>query len=474
MKKLSCLFTISVLLSFFCFGELMTKSFAQDCDAGGPIALTFEYTGGGCAASNNDQDVGKWYCYDTNWTSDPASVTVSTTNDGYSITPNTLNLNEQFVVRRSGDRLDSNSDFTLTSGSATEELTIHTSCSQPLVYGEDIFGSLTLVGYIGVDCINNLSAMYASGGVQLTWDETGADHYNVYRSETQGGPYTFIGSTSDATFLDVTAAFTDYYILRLAIFNNEEICQSDEVAVPYLVIDKDTTGYSDNDGNGVLSPGDTLHYSLRYLNDGNATATGVTLIDDPDETYVAALSNISNLGTYSGDIITWNIADLGPGDSNTVTYDATLEGAGTFQAETTQVENTAMLDSNETLPVADDEAVTVIILDSDGDGLPDDVDPDTIADVVGDTDEVPDSAFADMGGGLRTAMLALLNSIEIKIVNGQINKAIKKLEKLRERVDGCDGSSSESADNNDWVTDCDAQRLIQGLIDGILARLESL
>jgi uncharacterized repeat protein (TIGR01451 family) len=472
MKKLSCLFTISVLLSFFCFGELMTKSFAQDCDAGGPIALTFEYTGGGCTASNNGQGLSD--CSDTNWTSDPASVTVSTTDDGYSITPNTLNLNEKFVVRRSGDPLYSNSYFTLTSGSATEELTIHTSCSQPLVYGEDIFGSLTLVGYIGVDCINNLSAAYASGGVQLTWDETGADHYNVYRSDTPGGPYTFRGSTSDATFLDATTGSSYYYILRPAIFNDEEICDSDEVAAPYLVIAKDTTGYIDNDGNGVLSPGDTLQYSLTCSNIGNASATNVTLTDDPDETYVATISSISDGGTYNGDIITWNPANLASGDSLTITYNASLEGAGTFQAETTQVENTAILDSNETLPVADDEAVTVIILDSDGDGLPDDVDPDTIADVVGDTDEVPDSAFADMGGGHRTAMLALLNAIEIKIADGKINKAIKALEKLRERVDGCDGSASESPDNNDWVTDCDAQRLIQGLIDGILARLESL
>jgi len=79
-----------------------------------------------------------------------------------------------------------------------------------------------------------------------------------------------------------------------------------------------------------------------------------------------------------------------------------------------------------------------------------------------------------MGGGHRTAMLSLLNAIEIKIADGQINKAIKELKKLRERVDGCDGLASESPDNNDWVTDCDAQRLIRGLIDGMLAHLESL
>jgi len=230
MKRLSCLITISVLLSFFYFGESMTKSFAQDCDAGNPIALTFEYTGGGCEASDNAQDPTKWSCSDTSWPNpDPASITVSTTKEGYSITPNSVNLNEKFVVRKSGNPLVADSDFTLTSGTASEELTIHTSCSQPLVYGEDIFGSLTLVGYIGEDCINNLSATYASGGVQLTWDATGADHYNVYKSNISGGPYIFVGSTIDATFLDLTTLAGLNYVVRTAIFNSEEICQSNEV-----------------------------------------------------------------------------------------------------------------------------------------------------------------------------------------------------------------------------------------------------
>jgi len=57
--------------------------------------------------------------------------------------------NQTFTLTKSGGvRLNSAVDFSLTNAGGTENLTIHTSCSQPIEYG-DVFGSLTLVDYIG-------------------------------------------------------------------------------------------------------------------------------------------------------------------------------------------------------------------------------------------------------------------------------------------------------------------------------------
>jgi hypothetical protein len=117
--------------------------------------------------------------------------------------------------------------------------------------------------------------------------------------------------------------------------------------------------------------------------------------------------------------------------------------------------------------------LNVLIVDSDGDGRADDEDADTIAMVVGDPAVIPDSAFASAGSGHRTAMVALLRGIEEHIAGGRIAQAIDRLESLRERVDGCDGTAAESADGNDWITDCDEQRLVRNLIDILIARLVS-
>lgn len=108
-------------------------------------------------------------------------------------------------------------------------------------------------------------------------------------------------------------------------------------------------------------PGATVSYSITVENVGSATANNVTVTDDPDETYVEAITNISHSGTYNGDITTWNLGAMGPGDVITVTYDAELydASAGIFPAGTTNVVNTAVADSDDTEPVSDVATVEV-------------------------------------------------------------------------------------------------------------------
>lgn len=84
------------------------------------------------------------------------------------------------------------------------------------------------------DCIDNVAARPKRGKVQLTWTDSGAPQYKVYRSTTAGGPYGLIGITSSdySTFLDanVVNGTTYHYVVRPAGFDLAELCQSNEAS----------------------------------------------------------------------------------------------------------------------------------------------------------------------------------------------------------------------------------------------------
>ena len=110
--------------------------------------------------------------------------------------------------------------------------------------------------------------------------------------------------------------------------------------------------------------------------------------------------------------------------------------------------------------------------DSDDDGIPDGADPDTLDAVI---EGLPDEAFdpATSAGGKKTAILSTLEGIEQDIAAGDTEAAVEQLQNLRKHLDGCPASPvpGESADNNDWIDDCDAQRQVRELIDLLLANV---
>ncbi len=125
-------------------------------------SLTFQYTGGGCDESDNDQDK-KAEC-----TTDPEDSIVSESvsvraagndkfeKDIYTVDPTLVAPDGTFEV--SAEKFKSNSFVEIVDGAGITELNeVHTSCSQPLAVG-DVFGSLTIVAINGVD-----------GGVDVTY-----------------------------------------------------------------------------------------------------------------------------------------------------------------------------------------------------------------------------------------------------------------------------------------------------------------
>ena len=104
--------------------------------------------------------------------------------------------------------------------------------------------------------------------------------------------------------------------------------------------------------------------------------------------------------------------------------------------------------------------------DSDDDGILDGQDPDVLAAFL---ENVPATAFKSTGHGLQQAMLSHLKNIEKRIEKGKIEQAIKELEHLRKRVDGC----GTEADPNDWIVDCAVQLQVRTVLDLFIANLQA-
>lgn len=122
--------------------------------SGKPNSLTFKYTGGGCAASNNTQATGKAVC--SGVVNDSIAVTVvagdKKMKELYTVVPMVVAKGGEFTISTS--RISSDSNIAITNYGGTENNLIHTSCSQPLKVG-DVFGSLTLVAFNGQRAANN-------------------------------------------------------------------------------------------------------------------------------------------------------------------------------------------------------------------------------------------------------------------------------------------------------------------------------
>jgi hypothetical protein len=104
--------------------------------------------------------------------------------------------------------------------------------------------------------------------------------------------------------------------------------------------------------------------------------------------------------------------------------------------------------------------------DTDNDGIPDGQDPDVLGAFL---ENVPAAAFKSTGHGLQQAMLSHLKNIENRIEKDKIEQAIKELQHLRQRVDGC----GTEADPNDWIVDCAVQLQVRTVLDLFIANLEA-
>lgn len=122
--------------------------------------------------------------------------------------------------------------------------------------------------------------------------------------------------------------------------------------VPEIDLAKSVMLLFDADADGLPSPGDTLQYTIDFVNVGSGNATNVVILDDYDETLLTSLGQISGAGTAQDGVITWNVGTLAAGASGTVSYQVNLIGADQFPAGLTVIRNVALLTSDTTPTVA--------------------------------------------------------------------------------------------------------------------------
>lgn len=127
-------------------------------------------------------------------------------------------------------------------------------------------------------------------------------------------------------------------------------------AAPVLNSTKSDLLSIDADGNGVVSPGDTLLYNITIINSGNSNTTGVIFSDIPD---VNTALIVGSVATDLGTVTTGNSAGdatvavaigaiPGAGGQVNISFEVTIDNP--LSAGVTQVSNQGLTSSNE-LPV---------------------------------------------------------------------------------------------------------------------------
>ena len=149
----------------------------------------------------------------------------------------------------------------------------------------DAFGSVSIPPQGA--CIHDLKVRSKPGNAQLTWSDTGAAGYSVYRAEKLEGPYVRIATTQSrySTWLDRTVQphKTYFYNVRAMDVDGHELCSSGEVVTfvpehwgigdplnrpPIFastpVLSGDIRELYEYQATAVDADGDTLSYQLIY------------------------------------------------------------------------------------------------------------------------------------------------------------------------------------------------------------------
>lgn len=150
------------------------------------------------------------------------------------------------------------------------------------------------------------------------------------------GPDQQIVLTFDAVVTNVAANVRAADSDNQADFNYQNAAGDDrsvDASADFEIVEPNiTVAKSNNDGDGVVSAGQTLTYSLDVENDDSianvSTAHDSTIVDVIPPELIVDVPSISNGGVYTAgarasdpNIITWTIASIDPGDIVTLTYD---------------------------------------------------------------------------------------------------------------------------------------------------------
>ncbi|HEX5591255.1 MAG TPA: hypothetical protein VFX65_13270 [Candidatus Limnocylindrales bacterium] len=206
------------------------------------------------------------------------------------------------------------------------------------------------------------------------------------------------------------------------------------------------------------------------LTDGEEVILGTDPFDpDTDDD---GLTDGQEVEVYGTDPLDPDTDDDGLNDGDEIAagtdpFDPDSDDDGLSDGDEVHVHGTDPLD-----PDSDDDGLTdglevalgtdPLDPDSDDDGIPDGQDSEFLQAAV---EALDDAAFK--GNGHRTAILAQLDNIEKRVLQGKVDQALNELGHLRAKMDGC----GTTADTTDWIVDCTAQLEIRALLDLLVDNL---
>ncbi len=133
---------------------------------------------------------------------------------------------------------------------------------------------------------------------------------------------------------------------------NEDSTKTPIVAAPVLTASKRDSLFTDADGNGTPSPGDTIEYAVTIQNTGNQAATGVIFNDTPDANSALVVGSVTtSAGTVAAGntaghtTVSVNIGTIPGGDTVTLTFRVRINNP--LPAGVTQIANQGSLTSNQ-------------------------------------------------------------------------------------------------------------------------------
>lgn len=116
------------------------------CADGKPVALGFTYVGGACADSKHSQGSSKSSCSGSSKNAEPVTLQLTNKN-GSVLLSKTVNIGDTVLLDNNGTKLDSETHALISKGGKViQSLNIHTSCSVPLVVG-DQHGGLVISSF---------------------------------------------------------------------------------------------------------------------------------------------------------------------------------------------------------------------------------------------------------------------------------------------------------------------------------------
>ncbi|UCE19340.1 MAG: VWA domain-containing protein, partial [Gemmatimonadota bacterium] len=148
-----------------------------------------------------------------------------------------------------------------------------------------------------------------------------------------------------------------------------------ECLQPTLVVTKTDALFSDEDSNGVISPGDVILYTIVITNNGAGIATGVTFADTPDVNSDLVVGSVTTSqgtvtdGNFGGDTtVGVTIGSVPTMNMVTITFRVTIDDP--FPLGLTEIANQGWVNSNQVsdkptddpdTPAPDDPTVTPVV-----------------------------------------------------------------------------------------------------------------